>query len=105
MKSDTKNNFIFGLLSGAIATFVSWIIVSENSPLAEYFLWNPSVRNQWGILNFPIYLIIIFLNPTSYLEPIVTFLLMLIQWTIIGYFLKWFFGILMKIVKRTRSIN
>ncbi len=37
VKFDTKNNFIFGLSIGAIATFVSWIIVGENSPLAEYF--------------------------------------------------------------------
>jgi len=103
--SEAKNNFIFAVSIGAIAVFISWLIVGEISPFADYFLFNPALPNRWAVLHFPIYLAVMYLTLPSYLEAVVSFLLIFIQWTVIAFFLKWLFSSLIKIANRTRSQN
>jgi len=101
--SETKNNFIFAISIGAIAALVSWLLLGESSPFAEYFLFNPALPNRWAVFHFPIYLALMFLNPPSYLEAVINYSLIFIQWTIIGFILKWLLSSLIKIISRTRS--
>jgi hypothetical protein len=44
------------LLVGVVvvaAQVVSWFVFSSRSPLDDYFLWNPAIRNGWALLNLP----------------------------------------------------
>ena len=103
MISETKNNFNFAVSIGAVGVLISWLLLGDSSPFAEYFLFNPALPNRWAVFHFPIYLALMFLNPPSYLEAVINYSLTFILWTVIGFFLKWLSSILIKIISQKRS--
>lgn len=82
------NLFLGGLLTAILAAGFSWLLTSEKSPLAEYLLWHPQIRNSWGLINFPSYLAgaMIAGNPHNISEP-VAWMVFFLQWMITGILL------------------
>ena len=88
MKPRTRRLLLGGLVTAAAAVGVSWLLTNERSPLDEYLLWNPGIRNFWGLLNFPSYLAgsIAAGNPHNVNEP-VAWTAFFLQWLLIGIFI------------------
>jgi hypothetical protein len=73
-----------GMMLGAAACVVTWFLTSENSPFYDHLLINPTVRNHWGVVNFPAFIAaMLFRLPDS---DAVGFSIIFIQWFIIGSF-------------------
>ena len=85
MKTKSLRLILGGVVSVIIASGVSWLLTSESSPLDAYLLQNPSLRNFWGMLNFPSYLIgsLIAGNPHS-VNELVANIVFFVQWVLIG---------------------
>lgn len=54
MLKDSLIPFI-AFFSGIVACILSWLLMTDtSSPLREYLLYHPALRNLWGDLNFPV---------------------------------------------------
>ena len=81
---NVKPRLVFSVLLALGAILMTWLLQGESSPLADYFLWHPGLRNFWAILNVVPYIIAEILTD----ESIVLFtILQFIQWFIIGFVL------------------
>ena len=79
-----KPRLVFSALLALGAILITWLLQGESSPLADYFLWHPGLRNFWAILNAVPYIVAAILTD----ESIVLFtILQFIQWFIIGFVL------------------
>jgi len=74
-----------GFLLSVLATIVSWLLTNELSPLNEYLLWHTQMRNFWGMLNIPSYIIgaLTAGNPHNVNIP-AAYTAFFIQWMLIG---------------------
>ena len=81
-----------GFAVGIIACAVTWLVMSEASPMNDYFLHNPSMRNFVGMLNFPVFIVAtLFRLPDSINVAIfLTFL----QWFVLGFLASIILGLL-----------
>lgn len=88
MNSKIRNLFLGGFLVSLSAAIISWLLTNELSPLNEYLLWHPQMRNFWGMLNFPSYLAgaITTGNPHN-INEIVAWTVFFLQWMLIGILL------------------
>jgi len=76
---------LVGIIFSVLATIVSWLLTNESSPFSDYLLWNPRLRNYWGMLNFPSYLAgaMAAVNPHN-VNEFVAWSVFLIQWMLFG---------------------
>ena len=65
------------------ASLVSWLVVGETSPLADYFLWHVEIRNLWLTVHRLPYLIVLILRP-PFFEDAVEYLLVFLQLKTLG---------------------
>jgi hypothetical protein len=72
-----------GLSAGLLGCLVTFI-VNDSSPLRNYFLNNPKLSNFWGMLNFPIFILLTVLNPPQHVENILWYPLIFLQWFLVG---------------------
>jgi hypothetical protein len=73
--------------------FLSWLLMGETSPLADYFLWHDEVSNFWGKLNIVPFIGGIILGGShAGPNPVMFFILLFIQWFIIGVVLSRLFS-------------
>lgn len=88
MNLKIRNLLLGGFLVSISAAFVSWLLTNELSPLNEYLIWHPQMRNFWGILNFPSYLAgaLAAGNPHN-VNEIVAWTMFFLQWMLTGVFL------------------
>ncbi len=73
---------IVGASVGCIACALTWLVMSEHSPLFDYFLKNPTFVNFWGKINFLafVFALVLHLPDTS----ATGFLIVFVQWFIFG---------------------
>jgi hypothetical protein len=85
MNYELRNLLLGGLLLAIMASIISWLLTNELSPLNEYLLWHPQLRNLWGLLNFPSYLVgaILTGNPHNVIG-IIAWAIFFLQWMLIG---------------------
>lgn len=77
--------FLGGIITCFLATGISWLLTNETSPLDDYLLWHPRLRNLWGMLNFPSYLAGALAKGNSHnIDELVAWAVFLIQWTLVG---------------------
>lgn len=82
----SKPRMIFTLLFALIATTVTWLVLSHNSPMADYFLFHVGIRNVVGRMLFVPYLILLMLNlDTPDAADLVSYVLAFLQWLLLGY--------------------
>ena len=48
--------FLCGIFAILLALSLSWLLTNDLSPLSDFLLWHPQMRNNWAMLNFPSYL-------------------------------------------------
>jgi len=79
---------IFSIASGIGAAILNWVLLGENSPLHDYFIWHGAIPNLWGMLNIVPAMIsaLIARNPHSGSELIYGFGVF-VQWFLIVYLL------------------
>jgi Na+/H+-dicarboxylate symporter len=53
MTITSRRRIVFVATIVILAQVVSWIVFSDLSPLAPYFLWHPAVPNAWTFVNLP----------------------------------------------------
>ena len=75
-----RNTLLIGLLVGAAACIVTWILTSESSPLYNYFLFNVWLKNKWLALNLIVLLVSIALDVPEGFD----YLLIFFQWFLIA---------------------
>jgi len=88
MNSKIRNLLLGGFLISISVALMSWLLTNELSPLNEYLLWHPQMRNFWGMLNSPSYLAGAMAagNPHN-LNEIVAWTVFFLQWMLTGILL------------------
>lgn len=84
-----RASILIGLATGIIGCFITWIFMG-NPPPFEIPL--PALGTLWAVLNADLYLILSMINPPSYLEELLSYILVFVQWFIIGRFIWWIIG-------------
>ena len=69
------------------ACLLSWLVVGETSPFADYFLAHVGVPNLWRTIHTVPYLIMVIFRPAVWGDPIL-YLLVFLQWLLIGFLLS-----------------
>lgn len=88
MRGNLRSAFFAGLATAVIALVVSWLITNESSPLDNYLLYNPELRNIWYALNFPSYFAGAATNGYAHsVNESVAWLVFLLQWFAVGFFI------------------
>lgn len=70
---------------GLCGCVITWVVTSENSPLADYFLYHPTIRNIWMPLNALTYVIEMLIRPEILPEAFVAYGSIALQWMLVGY--------------------
>jgi hypothetical protein len=52
-----KFQFLFSGVVVLVALLVTWIIMSDSSPLYDYFLWHGGLPNTWGMTTLIPYIV------------------------------------------------
>ena len=80
---------VFSILVVLSALLVTWLIMADNSPLHNYFLWHVALRNIWAITTLIPFILsaLIAGNPHSPPTAIIIIAL-IIQWFLIGFLLS-----------------
>ena len=68
------------------ACLVSWLVIGETSPFADYFLWHVGIPNLWSSLHVFPYLLMMIVQP-SFFEDVLLYGSVFLQWLLIGYVL------------------
>ena|ERR1043166_2609198 len=76
-------SFIFALC----ATLITWLVLSENSPLDNYFLYHTTVRNLVGRLVFLPYAAVLLIRPSFWADQI-SYALIFLQWLLVGFLIS-----------------
>lgn len=80
--SSCKTKFSIGFALCAMLT--TWLVLGDNSPFKEYFLYHVTIPNLFrGVLIIP-YLILMILRPTVFADAI-GYILVFLQWLLVGY--------------------
>jgi uncharacterized membrane protein len=84
-----KFQFLFSGVVVLVALLVTWIIMSDSSPLYDYFLWHGGLPNTWGMTTLIPYIVSAMLAGNPHSPSIAIFLFALIvQWFLIGLLLS-----------------
>ena len=98
MVVNKRKGYIIGITVGIIGCFLTWIIMG-NSLLFKNPV--PYVDVLWAILHAHLYVILLMINPQSYLEDVITYFFIFIQWFILGRFGWW---LLKKFRSKTKDL-
>jgi hypothetical protein len=90
--NNSNKSILIGLLTGSIGCLLFWIFMGNTPPLGESF---PLLGTLWAALHVHLYLILLMVDPPSFLEILFTYVLVFLQWFLIARFVRW-------IVKRIR---
>lgn len=93
-----KQGLLTGFVVGAIGCLFTWMFLGNPPPLGDYF---PFLEYLCILLHLHIHLILLALNPPSYLENLFFYALVFNQWFFIGRFGWW---ILKKIKDKSQNI-
>jgi len=87
MTTSWKCHVRIAVLIGLAGLVMTWLFMSESSPLWSYFLNHVQIPNFWArVLTIP-YLIVVVFRPSMLAEPMFYFLAF-VQWTIIGFLIS-----------------
>jgi hypothetical protein len=89
MKLISRCSAFISVTFAVLASFVTWLVLSENSPLDNYFLYHVSGRNAVGRVVFLPYILTLILRPRFWADQI-SYLFIFIQWLVIGFVLSLF---------------
>jgi hypothetical protein len=89
MKIASRRHVIRSLLFALLASFITWLVLSEHSPFDNYFLYHVSGRNFVGRLVFVPYILMLLLRPSFGADEI-TYLFIFLQWLLVGLVLSLF---------------
>jgi hypothetical protein len=78
----SNKKFRFGIVSGLIGCFLSWLLLSDPKPLNIDI---PILEELWIVLNIPLHLILMAINLPKYLENFASYILIFIQWFFVGW--------------------
>lgn len=73
------------MMFGVSSCMVAWIVTSERSPLADYFLYHTAIPNIWAALHTVPYMIGLVIRPELLPEELVLYGLVSLQWMLVGY--------------------
>jgi hypothetical protein len=78
---------VFSSLVVLLALLVTWLIMGDNSPFHNYFIWHVDLPNTWAMTTVIPFIVsaIISGNPHSPSTLIFIFAL-IIQWSLLGFF-------------------
>jgi hypothetical protein len=101
-----KPHLIVGVVVGLAALFLTWLTVAETSPFADYFLWHDEASNFWGALNILPYIGGIILGGNhAGPNPVAFFLLLFVQWFLVGVVVSRLFSSVFRKHDRIQSIK
>lgn len=75
---------LISLTFALLASLVTWLILSENSPFDHYFLYHVSGRNLVGRLVFVPYVILLLIRP-AFWDDQISYALIFAQWLVVGF--------------------
>jgi hypothetical protein len=85
MVSHLRVGFAVGIIGCLWAYLTTEFLSTSLSTLAEYlYLF-------WVVLHLPLHLILIVLNPPRYLDPLVVYLAVFVQWFLVGQLGYWIY--------------
>ena len=67
-----------------LASFATWLVLSENSPFDNYFLYHVNGRNFVGRLVFVPYILTLLLRPPFWADQI-SYAFIFAQWLVVGF--------------------
>lgn len=70
---------------GLCACILAWVVTSQNSPLAGYFLHHTLIPNVWMALHALVYLAEVVIRPEIVPEAFVYYGAVVAQWILVGY--------------------
>lgn len=77
------------LAFAVVASLATWLVLSENSPFDNYFLYHVTGRNLVGRLVFLPYVVLLLVRPSFWADQI-TYALIFTQWLVVGFFIALF---------------
>ena len=83
-----KERWIVGIIVGVFGCLLTWILMGNPPPFENPI---PFLGLLWRVLHIHLYLILLAIDPPSYLEDLAVYLLVFIQWFIIGRLGCWIF--------------
>jgi len=84
MKIFSRFRVSISLTFALLASLVTWLILSENSPFDHYFLYHVSGRNLVGRLVFVPYVILLLIRP-AFWDDQISYALIFAQWFLVGF--------------------
>jgi hypothetical protein len=87
MKIVSRCRAIMSVIFALLATFATWLVLSENSPFDNYFLYHVSGRNFVGRLVFLPYVLLLVFRPPFWADQI-SYLFIFAQWLLGGFILS-----------------
>ncbi len=79
MIDKTKRAVISGVTFGLAAIFVTWALVSEESPFYQDLLRPGILRSTWQVLNIPAFMVLMISRSVA-----LAVLILFVQWSVIG---------------------
>lgn len=86
MNVNKKNCYIAAIAVGIIGCLITWFFMGDSSPFKNLI---PFLGSFWRLLHVHLYLVFLMFDPPSYLEDLVSYLLVFVQWFIVGRFGWW----------------
>ena len=75
---------IVSLTFAVLASFATWLVLSEESPFDNYFLYHVNGRNLVGRLVFVPYILTLLLGPRFWADQI-SYAFIFAQWLVVGF--------------------
>ena len=72
------------LTFAVLASFATWLVLSEESPFDNYFLYHVTWRNLIGRLVFVPYVLTLLLGPAFWADQI-SYAFIFAQWLVVGF--------------------
>ena len=72
------------LILSVLASFATWLVLSENSPFDNYFLYHVNGRNFVGRLVFVPYILTLLLR-SPFCADQISYALIFAQWLVVGF--------------------
>jgi hypothetical protein len=82
-KCKAKISVIFAV----VASVVTWLVLSENSPFDRFFLYHVTGRDFFGRLVFLPYVVLLLLHPTVWAD-LISYALIFTQWLVVGFLIS-----------------
>ena len=84
MKIISRCTITVSLTFSVLASFATWLVLSENSPFDNYFLYHVNGRNFVGRLVFVPYILTLLLRPPFWADQI-SYAFIFAQWLVVGF--------------------